>query len=187
MKFKIPFLFFVLAITLMLISCGDGKTDEGTADEDTGLVMKPGDTEVCGTAKEAGDLFHEGNDFYNAGDPTKAVECYEKSLEIRPNVPVCWYNKGLALFEMGDHEGAIECYDEALKHDPEYMPALNNKGAILYGFGKYEEAIDCYDKAIAIDAKEATAWVNKGDALAKLERDGEAKRCYAKAEELGGI
>ena len=132
MRTRIIFIFGLVIIGLSFTSCCVGGEDD--SDKDALHGIDKGEVVETENAAEAERLFREGNNAYRGGDPATAITYYDQSLALKPGVPVCWYNKGMAKFDLGDHGGAIESYDKALEYDPGYMPALNNKGAILYGF-----------------------------------------------------
>ncbi|MFX1450724.1 MAG: tetratricopeptide repeat protein [Promethearchaeota archaeon] len=43
----------------------------------------------------------------------KAIECYEKAIEIDPQSNLAWYNMGVAYENLGNHKKAVECYEKA--------------------------------------------------------------------------
>ena len=77
----------------------------------------------------------------------KAIECYDKALEINPNYAEAWNNKGVALSKLRRYEEAIECFNRALKINQNDAEAWNNKGNVLDELGKYEEAVELKGKA----------------------------------------
>ena len=122
-----------------------------------------------------------GNFEYDSKNYERAIEYYDKIIEIDIRNANAWNNKGNALCNLRRYDEAIRCYDKALEIDPEYANAWNNKGVALGNLGRYDEAIRCYDKALEIDPEYANAWNNKGVALGNLGRYDEAIRCYDKA------
>jgi tetratricopeptide (TPR) repeat protein len=103
------------------------------------------------------ELLLKGNEYYYKKDHEKALECYNKVLEIDPNLANAWGNKGIALGELERYNEAIECYNKVLEIDPKDDRAWYNKGLALRNLKKYNEAIECYDKALEIDPKKANA------------------------------
>ncbi|MGB3459620.1 MAG: P-loop NTPase fold protein [Halobacteriota archaeon] len=118
------------------------------------------------------------------GDYEKAVENYDKAIELNPNDEKAWYGKGFGLGELERHEEAIACYDKAIELNPNYEKAWFNKGCELGDLEKHEEAIACYDKAIELNPNYEKAWYAKGNELGDLEKHEEAIACYDKAIEL---
>ena len=127
----------------------------------------------------AGYCFNEYNREYG-----KAVECYDKGLEIDPTSAAAWNNKGSSLNSLSRFEEALICYNKALEIDPRYAFAWNNKGNSLHRLGRFEEALICRDKALEIAPRDAVAWTNKGSSLHSLGRFEEALICRDKALEI---
>ena len=123
--------------------------------------------------------YKKGYEFGEVGEYKKALECYDKALEMDPNFIMAWISKGNMFRELGKPEEAVECYDKALEINPHSSDALNNKGSILMfsvkeidktleanpndifalnrkaitliTSGLYEEAIECCDRVIYRD------------------------------------
>lgn len=51
--------------------------------------------------------------YYNILDDIKALECFEKVLELNPNDYISLFNKGNALHSLGRYEETEECYKMA--------------------------------------------------------------------------
>ena len=134
--------------------------------------------------KEGVDYFNIAYSFGEKGEHVKAIENYDKAIELNPNSEQAWSNKGRTLGILGRHEEAIPCYDKAIELNPNYALAWNNKGWSLGELGRHEEAIVCCDKAIEIDPTFAEAWNRKGRTLGALGRHEEAIPCYDKAIEI---
>ena len=114
----------------------------------------------------------------------EAIKCYDKALEINPQLAEAWLNKGISLVKFGRFDDAIKCYDRALEINPQYAETWSNKGNSLGCLGRFDEAIKCYDKALEINPQLAEAWFNKGASLHCLGRFDEAIKCQDKALEI---
>lgn len=58
-------------------------------------------------------------------DNEKALEYFDKVLEINPDYTDAYYNKGLTLERMGQYRQAEEIYKDILKSHPDYELAIN--------------------------------------------------------------
>jgi tetratricopeptide (TPR) repeat protein len=80
------------------------------------------------------------------GKHNGAIECFDKALQVDPNNPYAWTNKGYVLHGLGKYKEAIEYYDKALQVDPNNVLALNIKGAALNKLGRHKEAKELTQK-----------------------------------------
>ncbi len=117
-----------------------------------------------------------------------AITCYDKALEINPDYPSAWYDKGLNLEEQGKYtdackcyEKTIVCYDKAFKEKPDDINIWNEKGLVYRKLKKFDNAITCYDRALKIDPEFAMAWNNKGNIYRRTGKIDNAIKCYDKA------
>jgi len=128
--------------------------------------------------------FQGGN---NAGDKKeydKAIECYQKAIEIDPDYGGAYKGMGTAYFYKENYEKAIECYQKAVDIDPEDAGAYNNMGLAYSNKGNDDKAIECYQKAIEIDPDYAAAYYNMGLAYSNKGNHDKAIECYQKAIEI---
>jgi tetratricopeptide (TPR) repeat protein len=123
----------------------------------------------------------KANEHYYKKEYFEAISWYDKAIEMDPNYPKAWSNKGLTLGSLGGYKEAIACFDKALELDPNYPKAWSNKGLALGGLGRHEEAIKYFDKAIELDPNNTIAWDNKGFVLGSLGRYKEAIKYHDEA------
>jgi tetratricopeptide (TPR) repeat protein len=93
--------------------------------------------------------------------PERALECWDKAIEITQNSDENWASKGIALGVMGRYEEAIPCYDKAIEINQDNYNAWHFKGIALGKMGRDEDAIACSDIAIKIDPALTEAWYNR--------------------------
>lgn len=127
---------------------------------------------------ELENLMQWGNDFFTSGNYPKAIEYYDRALQLKSGYDLAWMMKGNVMNAMARYEDAIECFKKALKINEENTEAWYNMGATLYNLERYEEEIQCYDQAIEIDPDFVKAWNNKGATLHQLGKYEEAVLCY---------
>jgi len=116
----------------------------------------------------------------------KALDHFERAIELDPQSSGSWLGKGLALSYLGREEEAFEVYKMSIKIGTKYA----NVTWPLIGLylsdklGQMEEAIEALDKAIELNPKEDGLWLHKGDLFYKLGRTEEALESFEKAIEL---
>jgi len=100
-------------------------------------------------------LFAEGLALMNAGEPEKALECYEVALRLFPKHPEALVKKGAALEKLGRLDDAIVCYDGAIEADNALTVAYLQKGGLFNRLARYDEALVCYERALQTQEKKS--------------------------------
>ena len=54
----------------------------------------------------------------------KAIECFDKAIQINPSYAEAYNNKGNALKENGEYVLALESYENQLNLNPNYIDAI---------------------------------------------------------------
>lgn len=126
-------------------------------------------------------LIEEGNEHYRKGRLAEAVSAYNQALNIEPENPVAWNNKGLILAVAGNFTEALKCHMKAVELDPGHVDAISNVGMTYTKLDEHEKALLWYDKALQLDPDHETTWNNKGNLLSKMDRYEEAMKCYERA------
>lgn len=96
------------------------------------------------------------------GDEEKALELYEKALELSQNYAWAQNGLGYQLLALERYEEAEKAFDKYLEMMPDAPNAHDSKGDYYMAIGDYESAYECYTKAHelgwrigkALDAKE---------------------------------
>ncbi len=131
--------------------------------------------------KEAKGWLKKGYSFKRKNEYEKAIECYEKALEIDPKYADAWGAKGWALYEMKRSDEAIPCYERAIRIKPKAPSLWNDMGCAFESLGNIDDAFRCYEKAIEIRSNYANAWYNKGLLQEGLGKHDEAIKCCERA------
>jgi|GEM_PF-3913387 len=71
-----------------------------------------------------------GIEQYEQGNYYKAIEYYNKAIEIDPNHPFAHNNRALAYFRLGEYDKAFSGYDKAIELKPDYAIAYANRGEV---------------------------------------------------------
>jgi len=121
---------------------------------------------------------------YYRGNLDKALEYFERVLDIDPNDEEALNGKAAVLGDQEKYEEAFELLDKVLEINPNFSYAWNTKGAIYLELKNYEEAIKCFNKAIEFNPNFLEAWSNRGLAYSDLERYIEAIKNFEKALEI---
>ena len=121
-----------------------------------------------------------GSDFLAKGNYDRAIEAYDKAIELKPDFADAYSNRGAAYAKKGDYPRTVADYDKAIELKPsiELPPnaaaAYNIRGAGFLGKGNYDRAIVDYTTAIQLKSDYIYAYYNRGQAYYK-------NRDYARA------
>jgi tetratricopeptide (TPR) repeat protein len=102
-----------------------------------------------------------GMSLYKLGRYEEALEIVDSALEVKPDSPTEWSNRGFVLSALGRNEKALEAFEKALSLDPASPKILTSKGIVYFRMGLPEKALETFDKALAAEPKQASDWVCK--------------------------
>jgi tetratricopeptide (TPR) repeat protein len=51
-----------------------------------------------------------GDRFFDLGEYERAIECYNKAIELNSEDVVVWFGKGKACYKLGRYKEAIDCF-----------------------------------------------------------------------------
>ena len=128
--------------------------------------------------------YNRGTAYAEKGDFDRAIEDFDKVLELNPEDAAAYFNRGTAHSALNQHEKAIENYNKAIELDPNLAMAYNNRGLAYYSLNKHDEAMAEYNKAIELDQNLALAYNNRALGYYSLNKHDEAIAEYNKAIEL---
>ena len=114
----------------------------------------------------------------------KAIEDYNKAIELNPNFAGAYNNRGLAYYELNKHERAIDDYNKAIELNPIFAMAYYNRGLAYGKLNKHEKAIDDYTRAIELNPEDHEAYYDRGLTYFKLKQYEETIDDCTKAIEL---
>ncbi len=125
-----------------------------------------------------------GTYLFNRRQMTEAMDCYTKSLQIKPDYPDALFNLGSALAVSGNLDGAVDNYRRALQIAPTRTDVLNNLGMVLVNQKQYAEAMANFKKALQVNPDFPNAHYNLAAVLFIQNRFDEAVRHYREALRL---
>jgi tetratricopeptide (TPR) repeat protein len=111
----------------------------------------------------------------------KAVEAYEKALDIAPRHTESLVGLGHALRQKGDITGAIAVHKNAIAIAPNNGACYNELGADYLGQNEIDLAIPALEKAVGLAPYSYRAYNNLGLAYARQRNISDAVSMYEKA------
>ena len=102
-------------------------------------------------------FYNRGNAHRQKDELDRAIQDYDRALELNPGNANALDNRGLAYTLKGDYVHAISDLDDALRSNPGNVTALANRGAAYTRTGDFLRAISDYDQVLSINPGNANA------------------------------
>jgi lipoprotein NlpI len=90
-------------------------------------------------------LYKQALSYMKQGEKQRAIEFFDKTLEMDPNYSPAWNNRGVVCMELKDFDEALKCFDNVMRVDPSNSMPVYNMGYVLLMQEKYEEAVHAFD------------------------------------------
>ncbi|MFT3909243.1 MAG: tetratricopeptide repeat protein [Ferruginibacter sp.] len=128
--------------------------------------------------------FQRGSAWNSKNEYNKAIEDYNKVIELRSDYAYAYNGRGAAWDEKGEYDKAIQDYDKAIELKNDYAYAYYNRGNSWDNKGEYDKAIQDYSKTIELKSDYAFAYNNRGVSWDNKGEYDKAIQDYSKAIEL---
>ena len=114
-----------------------------------------------------------------------AIDCYKKTVKIKPDFYLAWRDKGALFAYLNRHYEALISFNQVIRYKPNDFAVWYLRGNILTThFQEYKEAIAAYNRAIELKPNFAYAWIGKGEAFYRLGNYEKAREVAQKAVKL---
>jgi tetratricopeptide (TPR) repeat protein len=123
------------------------RVDEGIKELERSVTIKADSAAYCNL----------GLAWAQKGQLNKAMECYAKSIQLKPDNANTHYNLGNAYFTQNMPEKAIAEYRAVIRAMPDFVRAYDMLAIVLIQAGKIEEATATYEQALKIDPADKNA------------------------------
>ena len=112
----------------------------------------------------------QGNFFASNKMYQKAVDSFDRAIEIDPDLYRAWLAKGKASIELGQEQEALTALDKALQIRPQSYMAFKAKGLAYQNQNDWAAAIANYDRAIELNPNYAPSWRDRGFAYYRQQK-----------------
>lgn len=131
-----------------------------------------------------------GEAYIQLGNRKKALDCYEKGLNVLEKELARYPNNDTILTCIGEIYISLGKYEEAIKYskkasiiNPKNEHHLHSIGLAYKELKKYDKAIEFYEKSLNVNPKHSYAWFDLGLIYQDLNKINKAIKCYEKAVE----
>ncbi len=122
--------------------------------------------------------------YQKEGDHEKAIEQFEKALEIQPNYAAALNNLGISYGSLNRLAEAERSFKRAVEINPKDIFAMNNLAVICMRTRRLDEARDYAEKALEIEPQYASAHFTLGSVYANLGRFADAEKEFEAALQI---
>lgn len=112
--------------------------------------------------------FQAGCCFLQEGTRDKAIQHFEKAVELDPSHTGALFQLGHSNDLAGNDDDAIGFYERCMTHPPLHMGVLMNLAILYEDLDKYDKAVDCYRRILNADPLNEQARLFLKDAEASL-------------------
>ncbi len=105
--------------------------------------------------------FMFGMNFRETGDTIRAINSFQKAVELNSEIADGWINLGQLYQSIGDPLAA-RYFENAVRVAPNNINALHARADYLSDVGQLAEAIDMYREIIRVDPQYEDAYFNSG-------------------------
>lgn len=110
------------------------------------------EAEAAKQPEDAGTWIKLGNAYYDTHQAEKAIQAYERALDIAPGNADVLTDLGVMYREAGQPAKALEMFDKAIAVNPEHQVARLNKGVVLlHDLNQREKAIQAWEDLLALN------------------------------------
>jgi cytochrome c-type biogenesis protein CcmH/NrfG len=92
-----------------------------------------------------------GNDYFDTGQPKKAISAYAKALELKPDDPNVLTDQGVMYLQMGDNVKALADFEKAQQVDPKHLQSLYNIGVVNNDMKQFDKAAKAWRHYLELD------------------------------------
>lgn len=134
--------------------------------------MEPGNTAV---------YFQRAIAWIKLNQKDRAIEDFNKVLELDPYNALTYYNRAILKAEAGDLKGALSDFDRVVSLNPDNILAAFNRALIKHQLKDYKGAIEDYSRAIDLFPDFSRAYMLRADARLALKDEKGAMQDRNKA------
>ncbi|KAL9952289.1 hypothetical protein ACROYT_G039524 [Oculina patagonica] len=132
-----------------------------------------------GGAAKAAQFKDKGNAFLQAGDFTKAIECYTEAIVLDPSNHVFYSNRSAAYAKDQKYEQALTDAKKCVELKPDWGKGYSRLGAALSFLKRYDEAEKAYSKGLQLDPNNAQLKSGLEEARAQAQRNNPMMNPFA--------
>jgi tetratricopeptide (TPR) repeat protein len=125
--------------------------------------------------QSAEDFIRSGLQKDSANAFKKAVDDFNRALNIDPDNVEARYYHGVMMFQMEDYGASLSDFDAAIVSDNESVELFYMRGNAKFNLGLFKDAIEDYNQALKLDSTDKEIFYNR--AIAKYNTGEKLDAC----------
>ena len=163
----------------------DKNLDYSTNDKDRLSALEIVTSILISDSKNKLALIKKGEIYTLIQDYVKALNIYNKAIELYPNDPVSYMYRGFLYSNyLQDSDNALNDFNQSIKIDSLYRPSYNHRADIYLSREDYQSALSDYTKAINLQKDNPLRYIERAECYIKLEDFNNAQSDYTSAIDL---
>ncbi len=122
------------------------------------------DADKAALMEQLDGLYQQALQATNQQDFPQAEQFWTQMLDLFPQNPAVWSNRGNSKVSQNKLQEAIADFNQAIALAPDAPDPYLNRGAAYEGIGQWEAAIADYNHVLDLDPKDPVAYNNRGSA-----------------------
>lgn len=137
--------------------------DQAFKDIEHANAISPGNKSVSETKNWLASKYkRQGYDLRKQNEPGRALQYFERTLQLDPDDADAYYRKGAALYDQNRHDQALNVFEKAVELDPDNYSTYVYIDRILESEGKWNEIIGYWDRYIERNPNNSRAYIERG-------------------------
>ncbi len=125
-----------------------------------------------------------GHAYAAKGEVGRAIEYYNRVLDVEPNNPGTLFNRASLYLGMRKYEQALSDLNRILRLQPTWGWALRDRGRTYMALGEYDRALDDFNRAVRNGPDDADSYYWRGQCYERLNQSTLAGQDYERAARL---
>jgi tetratricopeptide (TPR) repeat protein len=119
-----------------------------------------------------------------AGDPSKALVNHDRAIQLDPERPELYWERGVTYARMKHVDGAITIFEACLERNSRFANAHVGLGEAYRTKGDFKSALIHHDEAISLNPRSAWFHRERGNTYRNMGEQELANADFAKSREL---
>lgn len=117
---------------------------------------------ACTTLPTSSEYLLRGDGYFKDGNPQKALESYNRALELNPDNLEGYASRGSVYFFTGDYDRAEADFLRVLKGNPYQVDAYTAYASTLAAKGDFENALTVLNLVLKLDPRKPEIFFSRG-------------------------